>query len=176
MKRMVFCLIMYFCFSISLTLTEASAAGQQEKDVTAKSNLSSTMEQIANHLEFLGYRIDKKVPGDKKPYFIAYHSTRNNLVVIQYEPNFIYFRTNLTSVKPPSSNMDAFVNKANHSFSVSRFYYDKNEKEKGTILRFSAMYIGEYSKEIFGKFIDMYKRDQDMVRGMENFTKTFLKD
>jgi len=176
MKRIIFGLIIFFCFNSFFALIEVSTAGEQEKDVKVKSNMNSTMEQIAKHLEFLGYKIETKVDSGGKPYFIAYNSTANDIVVTPYEPNFTFFQTTLTSVKSPSSDMDAFVNKANGSFYIARFYYETNEKIKGTMLRFDAIYTGEYSKESFGKFIDMFRHDQDMIRSMGNYNKIFLED
>lgn len=138
--------------------------------------MSKTLEQIANHLEFLGYKIEKIEPkkeGDKE-LVIATHAKNNNMVIFEMLPSFIMFRVNLTSERKPSTEMDTFLNDANKKFDVAKVFYDN--EDDNAVLRFEAIYIGEYSKEIFGQFYDMFEKDQKRIVVLDNFSKIFLKE
>lgn len=169
MKKIAFLLLFLFLFLCN--------PGAQAKDLQmSKEDLNvsiRTMEKFANHLEFFGYRIEKKIDTEK-PYFYAYHSTYNNLAVYTIAPNYYLFQTLLLCKQHGSAAMDDFVNKANKLMGVSRFYYEPDANKKGTSLKFDAIYMGEYTKTIFGFFIDELRRDQNAIVYMENYHKIFL--
>jgi hypothetical protein len=169
-KKIAFLLVLF----LFLCIPTAQAKEQMSKEDL---NVSyQTMGKFANHLEFLGYRIEKKTDtaSSENPYFYAYHTTSNNIIVSAFAPNYYLFRTNLICVKPGSAAMADFVNKANKVMDISRFYWEPDTNTKGTNLRFEAIYMGDYSKQTFGLFIDMLRRDQNNILYMENYKKIFL--
>ncbi len=170
MKRIiwVFFLFLFFCPSISQAI---------ETDVKLIV-ISKTMEKMADHLEFLGYRIEKKPTeeGVKKPYLLAQHPSNYSMFVIEFIPNFYLFRTNLSCSRSGSQAMNDFINKANKLMEISRIFYDPIEETKGTIIRIETIYIGEYQKQIFASFMEMLKKDQERISTMENYEKIFLKE
>jgi hypothetical protein len=174
MKKIIFFLVLSILLNISLAIAKTPVAEEQGKTTTPK--LSANMENIAKHLELLGYRIenDNSVTTTGKPYFIAYSDYENNIMVTEYMPKFISFRTFLITEKPLSADMKDFANKANQSFEIVRMICDINDKTKNAEIRFVTMYTGEYSKEIFGTFLSMYRHDISSIMAMENYDKVFL--
>lgn len=176
MKKIVFCLIMFLCSNFLVVQATAAAVDKQGKDVPANTNLSPAMEQMATHLEFLGYRIEKPKTLEKgdKPLFWAYHNVNNNILVYENYPDFVYLITTLIAKKPLTSDMAVFANKATTSFDISNFHCGTDSATKMADIRFVAIYTGKYSKELFGQFLDFFRKDQDKIRYMENYEKIFL--
>jgi hypothetical protein len=176
MKKIIFFLVLSILFSVSSAIAKTPLTEEQGAKKTATQTFSANMENMAQHLELLGYRIEKNnyVTTTGKPYFIAYHESDNNIVVIEYMSNFIILRTMLTTSKPLSADMKDFSNKANKSFTILRMYLNTDEDKKGTQMSFVAVYIGEYKKQIFGSFLNEYKSDINSIRAMEDYDKVFL--
>ena len=91
MRRTVCWLVTFLCFYVAAVQTEVATATESEKNLTSNNNLSSTMEQMATHLEYLGYRIEKPKTLEKgdSPYFLAFHKTYNNIYVYEGYTNFV---------------------------------------------------------------------------------------
>jgi hypothetical protein len=62
-----------------------------------------TLKHIANHLEFLGYEIEKLDSEGEREFIAARHAKENNLLYWQVYPNFILFKTGLKTSKASSS-------------------------------------------------------------------------
>ncbi len=163
--------VMFSC----MLMTQSLAGTPADKSVgNEQKELSPTVKQLANHFEFLGYKVeifDKK----DKPYFIARHDIHNNVVVQEYIPNFIYLRTYLLSPKAYSPDMTELTNKLANNTDVASVFITENKETNGVTLNFYALYTGGYSREIFGTFLELYKKDLDKIRYMENYTKLFVK-
>lgn len=133
-----------------------------------------TLDQIANHLEFLGYKKEITDAKDDKdrPFLIAKHSSKYNIVGIQFDPNFIRFQISLTTEKRPTERMDEFIVGANRSANISQIYYDLEEGK--VILRIGAVFSGDYSKESFGLFYDWFQGDVARLYSLKDYSKIFL--
>ena len=68
--------------------------------------------------------------------------------------------------------MDAFVNSANKNLVITKFYYDAEDNV--LTLRFEAVYVGRYIKEIFGQFYENFENDQKSGCALDNFSKIFV--
>ncbi|MDB5204414.1 MAG: hypothetical protein JWP09_442 [Candidatus Taylorbacteria bacterium] len=129
---------------------------------------------MVGHVRFLGYTteaVEPKNPNEKQ-IFVARHPQKNNIVFFELFPSFTMFRVNLTTERKFSPQMDSFINKANKAFSLSKMYY---EIEADTaILRIEAVYTGEYVKECFGAFLEMFISEQNLIYQLEGFSDIFL--
>lgn len=136
--------------------------------------MNNLLDQLGNHLEFLGYKIEKQEPkaDSNRLLIIASHSKNNNIVLFEMSPGFVLLKVSLTTQRKPTPEMDAFINEANKKFDISKFYYDVDSEL--AIIRFEAIYTGIYSKELFGQFVDFFQKDQDRLGLLDNFSKIFL--
>lgn len=136
----------------------------------------SIIDDISNHLSFLGYKttIEKAKIGGEKDIVLATHDQRNNVVIFSLTPDMLLLKINLTTNKKWDKNMSDFINNANKSFNCARVYYDTTD-ERLAILRFEAVYTGQYSKEVFGHFFDLFNNDVDNIfRAGKNFDQLFI--
>jgi hypothetical protein len=137
--------------------------------------MNTELDKFCNHLEFLGYKIEKTKPAteDEKEIVLAEHVQKNNLIFFEMQPNFILFRVNLTSNKQVAPEMDDFMNRANKEILLSRIYYKENDANK-TLIVFEFVYTGPYSKETFSQFLDYTQHDQMSLNKIEGFERIFL--
>jgi hypothetical protein len=133
------------------------------------------LEDVNNHLEFLGYKTEikeAKKKGDKR-FLLALHDQHNNIIIFDSSPDLLFLRINLTSAKKWSDEIPEYVNNANKALNCARVFY---EIEEGKIsLVFETVYTGPYSKEVFGQFFDLYNNDIVIFsRVGDNFNKLFV--
>lgn len=176
MKKLISYLILFILFSVSSAIAETSLPVEQMNKKAAIQKLSANMENVAKHLELLGYKIDKNnyVTNDGKPFFLAWSDVDNNLIIVENTPGFINFATILNTKKPLYADMMDFANKANSLFEIARMYCSLNKETKNADINFLATYIGEYSKNTFGSFITILKNDINLIRAMNDYEKVFL--
>ncbi|MFZ1035603.1 MAG: hypothetical protein WAU61_05500 [Smithella sp.] len=176
MKKIFLFLVLSILLNISFAFAETTLQGEQGKGKEVTTNLSVNMENIAKHLELLGYRIDKGnyLTTNGKPYFIAYSDYENNLIVEEKLPRFIDIGVVIYTEKPLSNDMKDFANRANSFFEISRMFFSISEKTKNADINFEATYIGDYSKELFGSFINIFKSDVNLIRTMNDYSKVIL--
>ena len=167
----VIIIIMFSC----MLMTQSFSGEPANKSVSNdKKTLSTTMKQLADHLEFLGYKIE--ISGKEvKPYIIARHDINYNVVIEEPYPNFIYLRTYIIAPKAYSPAMTEFLNKAVQRFDITSIFVTEEKGSTGITLNYVALYTGAYSREIFGSFFDMYKKDLDKIRYMDNYENLFIK-
>ena len=131
--------------------------------------------KMSDHLEFLGYKIEIVKPskkGDKELIF-ATHTQYNNVVISEITPNLILFRINLTTNKKFNDEINVYLNDANRMLNCCKVFYDIDKEM--VVLRFEAIYTGDYNKEVFGQFIDMLNNDVgNLFRKGKDFDKIFL--
>ena len=160
---------------------EAKFCGYCGKETPLEINVptSGTMGQIMNHLEFLGYKIERqdfKNPGDKM-LFIATHPEHYNFTffpLISQDSNFILFKLTLTTDKNKSIEMDAAINRVNTAMFITRAYF-RIEDGGVAAVTFEAVYMGEYVKDIFGRFFTQFGKDQTICFDDAVFSKAFRK-
>ncbi len=133
--------------------------------------LNKTLKQIADHLEFLGYKIEKlEMPNDRE-LIAARHEIHNNYLFHEVLAGVTLFQVSLSTGKKKDKKMDEVVNIANKNFLISRFYFDVEDDL--VVLRIEAVYMGDYSKEAFARFEEQFKREQSQLIQFEEF-KIFL--
>lgn len=143
-----------------------------EKQKSPKVIQNESLKQIANHLEFLGYEVKKLDIDGEREFIFAKHSKNNNIVFWEMFPGFTMFKVSLTTEKKPSAKIDAFINDTNKVLEISKLYYDIDENV--LTLRFEAIYVGNYIKETFGQFYDIFTNDQQKGCSLNDFSKLFL--
>jgi uncharacterized membrane protein YvbJ len=146
---------------------------EEKKKVGGLTSIENeTLKQMASHLEFFGYEIEKLNSESKMEIVAARHTKENNIVLWQIYPSFILFRTGLKTSKSPSSEIDDFINKINKILEITKVYYEMIDNE--LTIQFEAIFNGKYDKEIFGQFIDFFKNDQVKMCSVEEFNKLFI--
>lgn len=161
---------------------EAAMDVQKPKDtkqeVEKRNDTSSIhdekLKQIANHLEFLGYQIEREENDQHKEVITATHLTNNNFLFFEMLPDYVLFKAGLRVDKKPTQEMDVAINQINKALLISRVYYDTDGKSL-EILRIEASYQGKYIKEDFARFHEIFEKDQQLMTQVEEF-KAFLKD
>lgn len=162
-----------FCTNCGLP---AETIEKVNKDVIQKS--VSRIDDIRNHLEFLGYQVTRI--GEEKvgeaDIFSASHPQRYNLAILEIYPNPVLVKCNLTTSKKGISKIPddvlEFLNLANKKMVVFKVYTDIDEKN--LILRFEANFAGKYDKETFGAFMSQIYDDELIFRSIENHEKLFI--
>ena len=133
------------------------------------------LDEMANHLEFLGYKIEN-IPSKSeggKPVVLAKHLNKNNMLLFKMSDGFISFCTNLNCDKKLSIEMIEYINTINYSLSISRVHVFISDDQLTTI-RFEAVYIGAYSKDLFSKFYDYLMDDQKLLNSLKGFDEIFI--
>lgn len=137
-----------------------------------KEIINKELNKFADHLEFLGYEIEK-LALDNIERVVARHTNKNNCVFFQMMPNLSLFQVNFTTEKKHNPIMDVAVNSINKELGLSRFYYDIGKEDNLVVFRIEAMYVGSYSKEEFALFQDRFEKEQGLIFQHESF-KIFL--
>lgn len=132
-------------------------------------------EEMSKHLEFLGYKVEiiKATKEGEKDRMIAMHSKRSNIIILTLLPGLILYAINLTTKKKFNDEMSAFLNNANKTLISTKVYYEIEEEV--VVLRFEAIYTGNYNKEVFSQFIETFNNDvENLFRQGKDFDKIFI--
>lgn len=136
-------------------------------------NISPNLEQMANHLEFLGYSVERtpaKADGEKS-LILAKHSQNPNVVAIEMQPGWTLFRSSFGINKPVSQAMDIAISELSRTTDVANPHY---AVEDGKVnLRFDSSYTGNYSKDVFGNFFTTFLNDIQKMYRLPNVIKEF---
>lgn len=133
---------------------------------------NENIKQMADHLEFLGYEIEKLDIEGEREYIVARHVKNNNIMFWEMFLNFVMLKVSLTTKKKPSASIDAFINEANKKLDIAKIYYDIEDNI--LTLRFEAVYIGKYIKGNFGQFYEIFENDQKIACSLDSFSKLFF--
>lgn len=167
-----------FCEFCGSKVMQEEIASEKAAEVLEKNPKSpkpiqnENLKQMANHLEFLGYQIEKLDTEGDREFIAARHSKDNNIVFWEMIPAFAMFKVSLTTKKKSSAKIDAFINNANKSLEISKLYYDIDDNV--LTLRFEAVYVGKYVKETFGQFHKIFENDQERGCSLNDFSKLFV--
>lgn len=150
----------------------ASTAVQSE---SSASGVDDTLSKIGNHLEFLGYSIEKVSSDDRasKAIWLATHQNRWNFVFHEMIDGFILFKGQVRSEKKYTKEMETLMNISNAQLVITKVYVE-GEDEK-TIIVFEGVYGGAYIKELFTKFMNLFQADQSNLVKSERFNELFVK-
>jgi hypothetical protein len=122
--------------------------------------MSAELDQIAGHLEFLGYAIS----ADDEGRVVARHPSKPNLVVRDYRGGCLltaYFTAGAAAGEDRAGYLDV-INSLNSPATVARFYADDDDD-----LAAEAFYNLPYDRASFGRFMDLWDQDFDRARSSE---------
>lgn len=141
-----------------------------------KITMNTTLEQIKNHLEFLGYIVEIIKPeGENKIWgATAKHSRDNSLIITEVAPSIFFFRAILTTERAPSPEADKYINEINSKSDVCRTYY--TIENNLMILNLECIYLGDYNKLLFSKFIELMTGDHKRMALLNGFSEAFIKN
>ena len=127
----------------------------------------TTIEQISNHLGFLGY--ESTVDGEVTR---AVHASRWNLVLKDYQGGVLitsYLGSNdHAKNKRHRQAYLEMINSMNQEASVTRFYADND-----TDLVMEALWLGDYDRVSFGDFMEKWDVDT-RTRLLQSEASNFL--
>jgi hypothetical protein len=135
--------------------------------------MSALPEQFANHLEFLGYQLEKREPKEpgKPVLFLATHPKHWGSRFWEFEPYFVLFVTGIQSPRTFAPEMTSFLNKLNERMVISKAYCEGNDQ--GVVIKFESVYTGIYKKDLFSSFYEMKISDEQRLHQMEDCDKIF---
>ncbi len=151
---------------------EESINVEGDSIVVPKEIKNRDLKSMADHLEFLGYKIEKLDIEGEREWVAARHATNNNYIFRELSPSLTLFQAGLKSEKKYEAKMAESVNELNKVLNITKVYC---EFEDGlALLRIEAVYTGEYVKEEFARFQEQFERDQSLMSQLDCF-KVFLK-
>lgn len=127
---------------------------------------ANTIDQIVNHLQFLGYETTQK-----DELRIAKHPQKMNIMIRPFKGGVLF--TSINSCKPNAKVDKAgylnFINLLNSNAAVARFYADKE-----CDFFIEAWYPDAYERNDFGVFLEAWETDSltlPFVAGREEAIK-----
>ena len=130
-----------------------------------------TMDEIKAHLEFLGYACEFVEGNPKQVTLICKHTNKPNLILNSGNKNFVFLNSGWNGLKEINS-IEQFkhLNKLNGGTTVSTMVLNDDGD-----LNFYCSYTGDYHKNRFGEFLDVFLNDINKSMKDENFQKLFMK-
>ncbi|MEM4234689.1 MAG: hypothetical protein QXU75_06045 [Candidatus Methanomethylicaceae archaeon] len=129
-------------------------------------NVEQTKEQIANHLQFLGYEVTRE-----EKYVRARHPRKPNLIVQVYPEGILHTAIWATSgnAKINREGFLEYLNTLNENAKVVRYYADKDLD-----LFVEGWYTGGYERTNYSRFLELWDADFEKLAGMPE-TERYLK-
>lgn len=145
-----------------------------EKSESSNVIQNEKLKQMADHLGFLGYEIEKleSSEDDKRESIFARHPSNFDFSLLEVYEGFIILRVLMSTKGKPSPEIDAFLNDMNKAFVISKIY--REIENEIVYLRIEAIYTGVYIKDLFAKFMDINIREHNQLRVSDDFTKLFV--
>lgn len=130
---------------------------------------------IKNHLEFLGYSVESDTNPNGNRFLNATSEGKPNLSVwfgkSEQNPQHTIFTSTWNGVKKVNTiEQFAYINQLNADLTITKAFIDFDDDT----LMFRAIYTGEYEKKGFGDFVDLFL--SGIRQGMHGdvFSKLFL--
>lgn len=144
-----------------------------------KNEISDTINKITEHLEFLGYKIEKDK--EDKELLLAYHDTNNNMwfwdesTKHQYNVSQICFGSGsrVANTRITLEKLRA-INLLNRCSQIAYTYLEEDEND--AIINFRAVYLGLYKKDVFSRFIEYFRKTQELIKTPQINDLFFSKD
>ncbi len=135
---------------------------------------SNKLENIKNHLEFLGYEVEVNTNDSGNRMLVSKSKNKPNLISFFGKPedNFeaIIFRSIWNGLKNIETvDQFRYLNKMNVDGLV-KSYANLNDNT----LTFETLYTGDYAKKSFGDFIDLFTGEVQRTIAEVEFKKLFL--
>lgn len=126
--------------------------------------------KFTDHLEFLGYKIEDP-EGKTDSEFdlaLALHTQDNNLLLVADKAlEMLHLQVRLNFNKKVSGIMYEYLDEVNGALNISRAYIDEDESS----LMLQTHWTGQYEKKLFGEFLQIFKRDQQILVSFPDFEK-----
>ena len=123
----------------------------------------TSLEEIANHLEFFGYTIDKTEREDVPDSFAYYanHDRYCSLRFFEVYKNFVCLQIghwhDVLGIN--TSALSEAFNEFNRKSTLAKFYFTPDEEGSRVLVFTEAVFIGDYTKQSFELFYDRFKAE-----------------
>jgi len=122
--------------------------------------MSTLLEQIANHLEFFGYTIEKTEREDAPNSFAYYasHERYCSLRFFEVYKNFVCFQIGHwhDALGINTSALAETFNEFNRKSTLAKFYFTIDEDGSRVFIFTEAVFVGDYTKQSFELFYDRF--------------------
>jgi hypothetical protein len=136
---------------VALAATLAEHTNKRGELKMNSTNVDQTKEQIANHLQFLGYEVTKE-----EKFVRAHHPKKPNVIARVYSDGILH-----TAIWGTSDNARInrqgfleYLNTLNEGAQVVRYYADKDVD-----LFVEGWYMGGYDRANYGRFLELWDSD-----------------
>ena len=137
------------------------------KVVENKPKENKDINNIKNHLEFLGYSTEFDNSQKDRVTLIGRHSEKPNLICSSTKDGIIFLTSSWTGLKDINSIEQYKVfNKLHTNSTFSQFVI----KDDGS-MNIHSTFIGEYDKKRFGQILDIFLMDINRALEDESFKK-----
>lgn len=131
------------------------------------------LDRFTDHLEFLGYKIEKLDTSPKDDFYsaLATHTKNNNIALIaQKNIDLILFQIRLNFDKRVTTIMYEYLDEVNGRVDLARAYID----EESSQLILQTHWTSTYDKKLFGEFLAMFENDQKILVSLPHFDKIWV--
>jgi hypothetical protein len=137
------------------------------------------LDEIANHLEFFGYTIEKKEREDAANSFNYYarHERHYNIRFFEiYKNNYVCFQICFwhDGLDINTSTLAEAFNEFNRKGIVTKFYYTRDKDGSRVFVYAEAIFIGDYTKQSFGLFYDRFKAEEKDAFESASYKNCFI--
>lgn len=144
---------------------------QENKKIEKKLLQNKDINDIKNHIEFLGYSTEFDDSEKDKVILIGKHTDKPNLIFSSNKDGIIFLTSPWAGLKEMNSiEQYKLLNKLHTNSTFSQFVI----KDDGG-LNVHSTFIGEYDKKRFGQFLDIFLIDINRALNDESFIKLFTK-
>ena len=140
--------------------------------------MDTLLEDIANHLEFFGYTIEKEERKESANNFNYYasHERYNNIRFFEIYKNYVCFQICfwLDGLGMDTSVLAETFNEFNRKGILTKFYYTLDRDDSRVFVYAEAIFIGNYTKPSFGLFYDRFKREERKAMESDSYKNCFV--
>ena len=126
--------------------------------------MSTLLDEIANHLEYFGYTIEKTEREEAPDSFNYYarHERHNNIRFFDIYKTYVCFQICFwhDALGINTSALAEAFNEFNRKGILTKFYYTTDTDKSRVYVYTEATFIGDYAKQSFGLFYDRFKADE----------------
>jgi hypothetical protein len=138
--------------------------------------MNAVLDEIANHLEFFGYTIEKKEweeNPDKFNYYVQ-HEVQNSIRFFEIIRNFVLFQIGFYRDELPTSALAETFNELNRKSTLAKFYYTLDKDSSRIFVYMEAIFMGDYTKQSFGIFYDRFKAEEKNAFQSDAYKNCFI--
>ena len=138
--------------------------------------MDAVLDEIANHLEFFGYTIEKKEWKDDPDKFNYYaeHEVHHNMRFFEVYKNFVLFQICFYRDELPTATLAETFNELNRKSVLAKFYYTIDTDSSRIFVYMEALFMGDYTKQSFGMFYDRFKAEEKNAFQSEAYKNCFI--